>query len=87
MGDSRRHGSRRRDGAGFFLAIAVMAAVYFLFSDKMLTSLKFREAIAPYLGPLSRILPVTFNWGLPILALLLVYWAAIWFLARRNDDL
>lgn len=76
MGD--RGGSRR--SAGYFLSIAAMAVVYFLLSDKMLTSLKFREAIAPRLGPLARILPVEFNWGLPVLALLLLYWAVVWLL-------
>jgi hypothetical protein len=80
MGD--KSGSRRP--AGYFLSIAAMAAAYFLLSDKMLTSLKFREAVAPRLGPLSRILPVEFNWGLPVLALLLLYWAVVWLLDHRR---
>jgi len=83
MGDKR--GPRRP--AWYFLSIAAMAVVYFLLSDKMLTSLKFRQAIAPRLGPLSRVLPVEFNWGLPVLALLLLYWAVVWLLDRGRSRL
>jgi len=83
MGDKRVP----RRPAWYFLSIAAMAVVYFLLSDKMLTSLKFREAIAPRLGPLARVLPVEFNWGLPILALLLLYWAVVWILDRGRPRL
>ena len=64
----------------FALGMAVMAIVYFLASDKMLTSRKFREAILPSLGSLAGILRPDWNWGLPVLFLLLLYGLAVWFL-------
>jgi len=73
-------GSRRP--LAFALSMAAMAVIYFLVSDKMLTSLKFREAILPSLGPLSRVLRTGANWGIPVLVLLLLYGLGVWFLAR-----
>ncbi len=73
---------RPRRPLAFALAMAAMAVVYFLVSDKMLTSLKFREAILPSLGPLARVLRPDWNWGLPVLAALLLYGLGIWLFSR-----
>jgi len=69
---------------GYALSMAAMAVIYFLASDKMLTSLKFREAVLPSLGPLARFLRAETNWGLPVLVLLLLYGLGVWFTGRRR---
>lgn len=61
----------------YLVSVIVMTILYFLFSDKLLTSREFREAIAGYLAALDWIPPVEYNWGIPVLAGLIIYWGLI----------
>jgi len=62
----------------YLVSVIGMAVLYFLMSDKMLTSKAFRQLIADYLLALGWAPSVEYNWGIFILVALIVYWGLIY---------
>jgi len=62
----------------YLVSVIGMAVLYFLMSDKMLTSKTFRKAITDYLLALGWTPPVEYNWGIFVLVALIVYWGLIY---------
>jgi len=73
---------------GFCISIAVMAGIYFLFSDIGVTSKKFWLLLTDYFPGIKVTIPADFNWDmlLPIVLsfylLLLIYWVLIYLCCR-----
>jgi hypothetical protein len=58
----------------YVISIAIIAALYFLLSDTMLTSKSLRESLMERAPFLDGVLSVDSNWGLYVLAALILYW-------------
>ena len=73
---------------GYFTSIAVMAGIYFGFSNIGVTSKDFWLLLKDYFPGISVNIPADFNWGilLPIVLfcyiLLLIYWVLIYLFYR-----
>jgi len=66
----------------YLTSVIVMAILYFMFSRMNFEGM-FTHYYNYYLVVLDRILPGQYNWGITILAVLLIWWVII-FIAR--DD-